>query len=265
MVNYKKDKERIKVNDLGSLYIDRSKINSYERPIIYIGGQMEHRLHRLEQSGFTFDASQNLFSGNWFYEYPINTVNKEKINAREMSFNLLKALEEANLREVDLVTTSFGGLIGAYATKSTLIRNVYAVHPPIIGTPLANPSELEKYKLYFTKQERLILKILKRIVDYRYGFEKDNYSGVDLRDVDLNKLLIIGSNLNPQNEHNKLVLALYDMIQKVTGLPSDGVVIFAEEIFAKLGLNYYLEDEEINHLSASTKDHLELVKKLITQ
>ncbi len=47
MVDYKSGKTRYTPDNLGSLYLDESKLSDNERPVIYIGGQMEHRIHRL--------------------------------------------------------------------------------------------------------------------------------------------------------------------------------------------------------------------------
>lgn len=43
MFDYREGKERYIPNKLGSLYVNKSKLNDNERPVIYIGGQMEYR------------------------------------------------------------------------------------------------------------------------------------------------------------------------------------------------------------------------------
>lgn len=193
MVDYKEGKKRYKPNKLGSLYINKDKIG--ERPIIYIGGQMEHRLHLLEQIGKTFDPGHNLFDGSWFYDYPIFKYDKSLINGKEFAKNLIESLKLANLLDVDLVTESYGGIIGAYATKSNIIHRVYAIHPPILGTLLANPKEFKKINSELIIKEKILLLLLRLIVNEKYGFEKDNFTGIDLSEVDLNKLILIGFNL----------------------------------------------------------------------
>ncbi len=120
MYNYRKGKKRYKPNEFGSLYI--KDIDPNERPVIYIGGQMEHRWHILEQTGLTFDPGHNMFNGNWFYDYPIWTSNKGEINGEGFKNNLLKALEEAKLSDVDLITHSYGGIVGALASKDPKIH-----------------------------------------------------------------------------------------------------------------------------------------------
>ena len=139
MIDYRKGKERFKPNVLGSLYVDRAKVQEGERPVIYIGGQMEHRCHVLEQTGKTGDPGHNMFSGSWFYDYPVFGYDKEAINAENFTANFLEARSMSGLDDIDLVTESFGGIIGAYASRDSRIHKVYAVHPPIKGTPLANP------------------------------------------------------------------------------------------------------------------------------
>ncbi len=261
MIDYRKGKERFVPNSLGSLYIDKSKLNDSERPVIYIGGQMEHRCHVVEQTGKTFDPGHNMFTGSWFYDYPILSTDKESINGENFSKNLIEALTMAHLSDVDLITHSYGGIIGSLATKSDRIHKVYAVHPPITGTPLANPSYLEKYKELLNKKERLLLKVLKRLIVSKYGFEKDNYRGVNLKLVDLNKLVVIGSGLDPTKEKG-FVLDLYNMIKKITGLENDGVVTYSEELFDSLGINYVTECTHNNHFNSGTIESFENAYKI---
>lgn len=263
MINYRKNKTRYIPNDLGSLYVEESKLKSNEQPIIYIGGQMEHRCHVAEQTGFTFDPGHNMFAGSWFYDYSILKKDKKRINAENCSKNLIEALKEANLHDVILITESFGGMIASNATKSELVSKVIAIHPPILGTPLANPASMDEYKQQFTKIQKLLLNALKVIVNPKYGFEQDNFKGLDLSKVDLNKLLVVGSYIDPTQEKNKALIQTYEMIRKVTGFRSDGVVVFEPSEYEKLGINYMVEDKNLSHLDAGAKKHIEDVYKKI--
>ncbi len=253
MINYRKGKERYKPNELGSLYVNTSALDDNERPIIYIGGQMEYRLHIFEQTGITMDPGHNMFTGSWFYDYPIHSYDKSKINAEAFAQNFIKSLDLANLHEIDVITSSFGGIIAALASKDKRVHKIYAIHPPITGTPLANPSEMEKYKKLFTRYEKLLLKIIKRVVNTDYGFLRDSYNGVDLRKVDLNKLIVIGSSLDSTKE-NGIALGLYNMIKTMTNLENDGVVVFDEKKFNKLGINYIKEETPTNHFNSCTEE-----------
>ena len=58
MVNYKNGKTKYNYDYLGSLYFDWQNYSSINRPVIYIGGQMEHRFHIVEKLGLTFDTSR---------------------------------------------------------------------------------------------------------------------------------------------------------------------------------------------------------------
>lgn len=261
MYNYKKGKNKYTPNELGSLYVDSNKLNPNERPIIYIGGQMEHRLHKLEQTGLTQDPGHNMFTGNWFYEYPIRSTNKSEINGENFAKNFSEALKMANLGDVDVITNSYGGTIAALASKDGRIHHIYATHPSLVtGTPLANPNELEKYAT--TKKDKLILEALKSIVDTDYGFQKDNYVGVDLSKVDLNKLTVIGSSLDPENSKG-LPLDLYNLIKRAKELENDGVVIFDENLFRKLGINYEREKKDFNHFESCSKEALNNASDII--
>ncbi len=262
MYDYRENKERYKPNELGSLYIDDSKLSTNERPIIYIGGQMEHRCHVLEQCGKTFDMGHEIFTGSWFYDYPVILRDKSKITAEAFAANFLEALNQSGLKEIDIVTESFGGLIGSYVSKDPRVHRIYAVHPPITGTPLANPDLVRQYSELYSKQERLISLLVQRIIDKRYGFEKDNAKGVDLRKVDLNKLLVIGSAVDDQ-EQSDLVRNLYSIIYKISGLPSDGVVIFDEELFRQKGINFVRESRPLNHFDAGSEERLHEIKEFV--
>lgn len=263
MINYREGKSRYKINELGSLYIDKRKISSNEQPIIYIGGQMEHRGHLIEQSGYTTDVNHNKYTGSWMYEYPVFSSNKKDINAKNFSENLLAALESAKLGEVILLTHSHGGLIGAYASKSELIDKVISVHPPILGTPLGNPEVIGEYRELLTKTQRLILALTKQIVNSEYGFEQDNFLGVDLSKVDLNKLLVVGNYLDIDLERNKLLLETYRIIERVLGLRSDGIVTFEPSEFEKLGINYMQTNENKNHFQSISPIYFDSVLKRV--
>lgn len=256
MINYRRGKKRYKPNELGSLYIDETKLNSNEQPIIYIGGQMEHRFHTIEQTGLTGDPGHNMFTGSWFYDYPLFSKNKGSYNAENFAGNLLETLDEADLRDVIFVTESFGGTIASLATQSDRVDKVIAIHPSILGTPLANPYYLEDFKKYFNTRQKAILNILKAVVNTEYGFEQDNFKGLDLTKVDLDKLLVVGSYIDRQTEKNPLVLETDDMIRKVTSNRSDGIVVFEPRVFEELGIPYLQEDEHNNHFDAGSKEHI---------
>lgn len=256
MINYRKGKTRYKPNELGSLYVDEAKLNPNEQPIIYIGGQMEHRFHMLEQTGLTGDPGHNMFTGSWFYDYPLDSYSKRECNAENFAKNLLQTLDEANLQDVIFITESFGGSIASLATKSERVDKVIAIHPSIVGTPLADPKYLEEYKKYFNRKQKAILHLLKFVVDPEYGFEQDNFYGIDLRKVDLNKLLVVGNYIDKKTEKNPVVLETSDMIEKVASVRSDGIVVFEPETFDALGINYLQEDEHNNHFTAGSKEHI---------
>ena len=256
MINYRQGKKRYKPNKLGSLYVDETKLNPNEQPVIYIGGQMEHRCHVAEQTGFTADPGHNMFTGSWFYDYPLLSKDKSAYNTQNFTSNLIASLKEADLHDVILITESYGGLIAAQATKSELVSKSIAIHPPIIGTPLANPKYVENYKKMLTKYQRFLLLALKLLINPKYGFEQDNFKGINLKEVDLNKLLVVGSYLNIPQEQNALLKETYEMIKIITGFRSDGVVVFEPIELQRLGINYLEEEGNLNHFDAGTKEHI---------
>lgn len=257
MINYRQGKTKYKPNNLGSLYIDEKKLNSNEQPVIYIGGQMEHRCHILEQTGYTFDPGHNMFTGSWFYDYPVFSKAKETFNTANFTANLLESLKEAQLSDVILITESYGGMIAAAATKSALVSKAVAIHPSILGTPLANPQYIEDYKLLLTRYQKILLQGLKLLINPEYGFEKDNFQGIDLRQVDLNKLIVVGNYLDIDKEQNALLKETYEIIRAITSFKSDGVVVFEPSEFERLGINYLKETKNNNHFDAGTKENIE--------
>ncbi len=265
MFNYRKGKQRYKVDEYGSLYIDHSKINGNERPIIYIGGQMEHRCHVLEQSGFTADPGHNMFTGSWFYDYPVFKNNKKEINFRNFGENLLKALKVSGLDDVDLITESYGGLIGAYATQSSSIHQVVSIHPPILGTPLADKTLLKSQLKNLDYKQKIVATIVKTILNDNYGFEQENKMGINNPELqytaDLTKLLVVGSNIDPKTEKNKVIKILYSIIYAISKEKSDGVVLFNPETFNKFGIKYLEEKENLSHFDAGSKEHIDAVYK----
>lgn len=258
MVNYRKDRERINVNALGSLYIDKG-LDENSRPVIYIGGQMEHRLHVIEQTGVTFDVGHKLFDGSWFYDYP-TTGTKSNINTENFADNLLKSLEAADLYDVDIITESFGGLIAASASKSPRIHKVVAIHPPILGTPLASNDVVLDALSKLEKKQRIIAQIVNFVVNDRYGFQQDNAKGIInskiLDSIDFSKLTVVGSNMDRENDKSKVAKYLYDLIYALEGKESDGVVLFDEERFKSLGINYIKETSPTNHFAANSKNNI---------
>jgi len=260
IINYKKGKKRYKINNLGSLFIYENRIKE-EEPTIYIGGQLEHRMHVLEKSGYTNDAGFNMFTGNWTYDYPITSKQKEKINTIHFAETFISLLEKCNLNNVKVITSSYGGMIGAYITKSKRVKSVITIHPPILGTILANPN-IFSLDNRLSSYEKNILKICRLIVNNKYGFEQDNYQGIDLRKVDLNKLIVVGSNLNPKKDNNKLLIEGYNLIKKLTGKKSDGIVVFDPKLFDQKGINYIKEEHHLNHIEALSETNLEKVFNL---
>ena len=61
MVNYRKNRKRFIYNNLGSLYVNEQALKKDQKISIYIGGQLEHRIHRIEQCGYTFDCGHSMF------------------------------------------------------------------------------------------------------------------------------------------------------------------------------------------------------------
>lgn len=253
LVNFHKDKIRYKIDNLGSLYI--SKNWNSDIPTIFVGGQMEHFSQFIGQkSGLTKEPGYITFDGCFAYEYSINEKDKSIINAINFSNSLLRLLKESGIKRANLITESYGGTIGAYASKSKVIDTVVAVHPPVLGSPLAWENLLS---FNMTIRQKIFAFLANIVVDSRYGFQKDNSKIIDLRLVDLNKFVVVGSNLDRQKDKNFIMKETYDVILAVAGMESDGVVIFNELEFNRLGINYIKEENPTNHEDASHKKAIE--------
>ena len=260
MVRCNKNIKRYKPNSLGSLYVNEAIDTKDGRPIIYIGGQVEHRAHVIENKVIN-NKFDDFFVAKWVYEYPIGR-NIQDSNARNFAKNLLAALKEAKLYDVDIISHSFGGMIASYASTDPCIHRVYAVHPPILGTPLANPGVFEEYRKKMSLYQNTLYQIMKRLINTGYGFEQDSFNGVDFSEVDLNKLLVIGGYIDTEFEKSKFYLALSEMITLYNMQKNDGIVTFDEEIFKKIGINYLKQDGCINHTQSGSEIVLSRVRKM---
>ena len=256
MINYKKGKIRYLTNGVGSLYIDESKLSSNERPIIYVGGQIEHRGQVLKQLGYLNDKNYNCYTGCWMYDYPIDVYNSRFMGAEKFSESLLIGLREAKINEVVLVGYSHGGLISSYASKSNIISKVICIHSPVLGTPLACPIYFEQQEVLFSKKQQLLLKLLKYIVRMRFGFVIDNYKGINFKKVDLNKIILCGNFINLETETNRLILELYDIVMKISGCKTDGIVPFETSQFSQIGLNFWQTNTNMNHFQANDDSYI---------
>ena len=261
MAGCNKNIKRYKPNSLGSLYVNEKIDTENERPIIYIGGQMEHRVHVIENIVVN-NKYDDFFAAKWVYEYPIGK-NIGDSNARNFAKNLLEALKDANLYDVDIISHSFGGMIASYASKDPRIHKVYAVHPPILGTPLANPKVFEKYQKRMSLYQNVLYQIMKRLINTGYGFEQDSFNGADFREVDLNKLLVIGSYIDSEVEKSKFYSALSEMISFCKMQKNDGIVIFDEDVFNQMGINFYKQEGFINHTQSGSEKVLSRVRQMV--
>lgn len=260
MVNYKNGRVRYRNDCLGSLYFDWKNYSSINRPVIYIGGQMEHRLHLLEKSGITFDSSRTFFDGNWSYEYSISINNKGSINSINFASSLSTCIEKAGLKDVDIVTYSYGGLIGLSLTNYPFVHKVIAIHPPILGTPLADLKCLKHNMQKFAFDQKIIATFISNIINSKYGFQRENKEGIynnNFSNVDLSKYYVVGSGINYEEETNVLMKKIYEMIYLLTEKESDGIVLFSPKELQKLGIQYFVENEWRNHFNGSEIENIE--------
>lgn len=260
MVNYKNGKTKYNYDYLGSLYFDWQNYSSINRPVIYIGGQMEHRFHIVEKLGLTFDTSRSFFDGSWAYEYPIFHCLKSDINSVNFAVSLNACIEKSGLTDVDIVTYSYGGLIGLSLTNYPAIHKVVAIHPPILGTPLANLNFLKSCIHQFNFNQKFIIRLISNMVDDEYGFQSENRDGIysnNFSNVDLSKYYVIGSGINYDEEMNIIMKKTYEIIYMLTHKENDGVVIYSSFELKSLGVQCITEDVWQNHFDGAKLENIE--------
>ena len=259
MISYRAGKDKINVDELGSLYIDKNMQKNY-RPLIYIPDQLESVSQVFRNiTGKTFDPGHALFDGSFMYEYSTRETKSDK-NAINFADTLIKCLEAAGLNKVDIITKGYGGLVAACASKSDLIGDIVTIHPSILGTPLASYDIIKDNINELKKRQKWLARLITIVVNNYYGFQKDNSLGINnpdiLRNIDLSKLLVVGSSIDRENEKSKLARDLYDIIYAITGEQSDGVVIYNEETLRKYRIRYFTEIVPKSHFTAGREPNL---------
>lgn len=255
--NYGEDRDRIKVDKYASLYLDKDYDQDY-LPLIYIGdlwGRFSHKMRCL--TGRTFDPGHYMFNGSFMYEYPIIKT-KSNINTKNFADNLIKAIDTSGVGPVDIIAKGYGALVAACASESNLVNKVVAIHPA--ETPLASSIMLLDNLNKLEIRQRIIANIIARTIGDLYGFQKDKYGGLTkpeiFENIDLSKLIVVGSTLDRENETSRLTRDLYDIIYALTGEKSDGRYIYDENTLRKFGFTYFTEILSKSLKNAGSKENL---------
>ena len=140
---------------IGRLYSVCEKGEEFKKPIVFINGQMEHRLQAIEtatnitksscyQYSWYYEYEKSIHTPYiWVYDYPISKVDKGIYNTRTFAESLLLSLGSIDLYDVDIMGESVGGILGMRASLSDRVDRVLAIHPPILSSPFSDIKLLE--------------------------------------------------------------------------------------------------------------------------
>lgn len=268
---------------IGRFYKVGEKDSLDKKTVIFINGQMDHRLQAIETA--TNATKSSCFQYSWYYQYdssvhtpyiwvydyPIYKGNKGSYNSKTFTQSLLNAINEYNLENIDIMGESVGAVIGMRASLSDRVDKVVAIHPPILSSPLANPYILYDKTLFkrINWQQKAILLALRFIVDSEFGFQKENAFGyTDIEaNCNLEKVKVTGSSIYGSSKINSLEKALSDFIYQISSSPNDGVIIWNAEELRKRGFKVVEDEKPVSHLQLGNNFEYtnNLYKKLILE
>lgn len=210
-------------------------------------------------------------------KYKINNlggsyIKKDEISDNEPSIIYTDSQEELKsqtFKKIGSITNPshniFAGswLITPYNTQSVLASKVVAIHPPIIGTSLINQNYIKAYKQVVTKYQNLILNALKVFINPNYIFKQDDFDGIDLRKIKLNKLLSISNYLDINQEQKELFKETYNMIKMITDFKHDGAVVFEIGELESFQKNSLQEEQHNNQHKDSKENSQKIYNKVM--
>lgn len=263
------------------LYYVGEKESKDKKPVIFINGQMEHRIQAFEtatnitksscfQYSYTHQYDEKIHSPYiMVYDYPITTNAKGKYDTRLFAKSLINAISVNKLENVDIIGLSVGGMIGIRCSNHGRIDEVRAIHPPILSSPLANLDLLHDNYSNFNAKEKFLYGILKLIVNPKFGFQQENAQGYlkDLKEYELDKIKIFASQICSSDKVDFLSKELAEFIYKITGKKSDGVVCHDKDLLNNLGFDVIEAQTPTSHFGLNSEyvakayKTLEMVKK----
>ncbi len=265
---------------IGRLYSVCEKGEEFKKPIVFINGQMEHRLQAIEtatnitksscyQYSWYYEYEKSIHTPYiWVYDYPISKVDKGIYNTRTFAESLLLSLGSIDLYDVDIMGESVGGILGMRASLSDRVDRVLAIHPPILSSPFSDIKLLEnllKNKAStINRRQQLFLRFLKLIVDSDFGFQVENasgYKGLE-RNCALNKILIVGSSIYKVEGVKGLAKDLSELIYFLNQMPNDGIVCFDKDAICNRGFQVMEDEVPTCHLDLNLSYTKKLYKKI---
>lgn len=248
---------------IGRFYCVGAKDSLDKKPIVFINGQMDHRLQAMET--FTNATKSSCYQYSWYYQYdqevhtpyiwvydyPIYQGNKEKYDSYLFTSSLLNAIANCGLENVDIMGQSVGGIMGMRASTSSSVDRVVAVHPPILSSPLANKELIRS--LYLDWKRKILALGLDLLVDDQFGFQKENASGYSVleREVDLHKIKVVGSSIYGMSHLSGIERYFSDFVYYLTGKENDGVICWDKKELEERGFAVVEDEQPVSHLAMS--------------
>lgn len=234
-----------------------------KKPIVFINGQLDHRLQAMETA--TNATKKSCFQYSWYYEYddqvhtpyiwvydyPIYKGHKNIYSTDLFTISLYEALKQNKLSDVDIMGQSVGGIIGMKASRSELVDKVVAIHPPIQSSPLANKALIRSK--YLTWKQKMIAIGLNIIVDDQFAFQQENATGYPKleHEINLDKIKVTGSSIYGLSHLSGIEKEFSDFVYYLSGMPNDGVVCFDSEILRSRGFDVIVDEKPVSHLRMS--------------
>lgn len=238
------------------------------KPLVFINGQMDHRIQAVETftnitkpwcyqySGY-YQYDDNLHTPYIFlYDYPIHGIDRSKIDLNAFASGLIKSFEELKLSDIDIMSQSCGGMIATLASKNERVDRVVAMHSPIYGSPLLQSEKYKKYLKNMTLAEKTLFALIGILVDENFGFMQNNkYGFSNIEQVgDLSKIIFTTSNISNKSSKNMLGNFIAEIIYKYLGVHSDGVVTYDKERMDSDGLTY-VDENNISHFEMGNHNY----------
>ena len=172
-------------------------------------------------------------------------IEKDSDGVKQFSTSLKKALLQLQ-KEAILVGKSYGGVIASYAYEAPEVSKIMAINASYLGTPLADPDIMTKFKPYLPHIVSMIAS--KIILEADRNFTYENARGFEIPKTE--KLNIYGGSIKNDKATNPNELLMkygYETIYRITGKENDGVVIWDKELLEKSGNNVIELDRPFHH------------------
>ena len=243
----------------GDLYSCYSELEEKNKPLLFIRDHITTGFHpaaiayglnkKLTVNDICFNHYDEFIHKPyiWVYNYAKSYSSKDYHKASNFAKSLLVSLELNKIGNVDILGEGLGGIVAMYASLSSKVDKVLAIHPPILGAPIADIDLLrEKAKTF---RQRLILMALNQIIDSCYGYNIENmngYSDINKR-CRLEKIKVVGSSIVGYEKNNNLEQLLSELIYDCTGIGNDGVSLWDQEMLTRMGFDVVNDDVPVSH------------------